>query len=140
MIFIILGRAAQFVLLLLVMRIATTYLPPDEMGRLSLITAATAFYALFLVNPVGMFINRRFHAWDALGRAKYYLKLHWIYLVVICAVAAISLGFLNKIHAFGFQFNTVWLLILVSSFTSFPAVEYILIEFIVPFSERMVTF
>lgn len=83
------------------------------MGRLSLVTAATAFYALFLVNPVGMFINRRFHAWDALGRAKYYLKLHWIYLLIVSAVAAASLAVLNKVHAFGFHFNTAWLLLLV---------------------------
>lgn len=113
MILIIFGRAAQFILLLLVMRVATSYLPPDEMGRLSLITAATAFFALFLVNPVGMFINRRFHAWDALGHAKYYLKLHWLYLLVVSLVAAASLAALNKIHAFGFQFNTAWLLVLV---------------------------
>lgn len=123
MILIIFGRAAQFILLLLVMRVATTYLPPAEMGRLSLITAATAFFALFLVNPVGMFINRRFHAWDALGRAKYYLKLHWIYLVVISAVAAVSLGLLNKIHAFGFQFNTAWLLMLVCGSLLFNTVN-----------------
>jgi O-antigen/teichoic acid export membrane protein len=95
------------------MRVATTVLPPEEMGRLSLITAATAFYALFLVNPVGMFINRRFHAWDALGRAKYYLKLHWIYLAGVSVVAAASLAVLNQVHAFGFQFNTTWLLVLV---------------------------
>jgi O-antigen/teichoic acid export membrane protein len=113
LILIIFGRAAQFVLLLLVMRVATSYLPPDEMGRLSLITAATAFFALFLVNPVGMFINRRFHSWDALGHAKYYLKLHWLYLLVVSLVAAASLAALNRIHAFGFQFNTAWLLVLV---------------------------
>ncbi|WP_457281232.1 lipopolysaccharide biosynthesis protein [Polaromonas sp. P5_D5] len=113
MLVIIFGRAAQFILLLLVMRVATTYLPPSEMGRLSLITAATAFFALFLVNPIGMFINRRFHAWDELGRAKHYLKLHWIYLLGVCLFAALTLGVLNKIHAFGFQFNTVWLLVLV---------------------------
>ncbi len=123
MILIIFGRAAQFILLLLVMRVATTYLPPEEMGRLSLITAATAFYALFLVNPVGMFINRRFHAWDALGRAKYYLKLHWIYLIVISAVAAVSLGLLNRIHTFGFQFNTTWLLVLVCGSLLFNTVN-----------------
>lgn len=113
MLLIIFGRAAQFILLLIVMRVATTVLPPEEMGRLSLITAATAFYALFLVNPVGMFINRRFHAWDALGRTKYYLKLHWIYLVGVSVVAAASLAVLNQVHAFGFQFNTTWLLVLV---------------------------
>jgi len=95
------------------MRIATTYLPPSEMGRLSLITAATAFYALFLVNPVGMFINRRFHTWDALGRARHYLILHWVYLLAVCIIAGISLIVFNNVHAFGFHFNTIWLLVLV---------------------------
>ncbi len=95
------------------MRVATTYLPPAEMGRLSLVTAATVFFALFLVNPVGMFINRRFHAWDALGRARYYFKLHWIYLFIVSVIAATSLVALNQIHAFSFEFNTAWLLILV---------------------------
>lgn len=113
MILIIIGRAAQFILLLLVMRIATTYLPPEEMGRLSLLTATVAFYALILVNPVGMFINRRFHAWDALGRAKYYFKLHWIYLLMVSGIAAVSLTIFNQLHSFGFQFNIVWLLSLV---------------------------
>lgn len=113
MLLIIFGRVVQFILLLLAIRVATTYLLPAEMGRLSLITAATAFFALFLVNPVGMFINRRFHAWDALGHAKYYLKLHWLYLLGVSLVAAASLAALNRIHAFGFQFNTAWLLVLV---------------------------
>ena len=113
MFIIIFGRAAQFGLLLAVMRVATTYLPPIEMGRLSLITAATTFFALFLANPVGMFINRRFHAWDELGRAKQYLKLHWVYLLGVCVLAAIVLAVLNKVHSFGFQFDTLWLLVLV---------------------------
>lgn len=113
MMVIIFGRAAQFILLLVVMRLATTYLHPEEMGRLSLITAAVAFYALFLVNPVGMFINRRFHAWDQLGRAKYYIKLHWIYLLMVSVFAAASIAVLNNVHAFGFEFETFWLLVLV---------------------------
>lgn len=113
MIVVLCGNAAQFILLLLVMRLATHYLPPEEMGRLSLITAATAFFALFFVNPVGMFINRRFHTWDALGRAKYYLKLHWLYLLVVCGLAAGSLAILNTWSAFGLHFSTDWLLVLV---------------------------
>jgi O-antigen/teichoic acid export membrane protein len=113
LIVILFGNAAQFILLLLTMRLATGYLLPEEMGRLSLITAATAFFALFLVNPVGMFINRRFHSWDALGRARYYFKLHWIYLLIVCVVAAASLAALNNIQGFSFQFSTEWLLVLI---------------------------
>lgn len=105
------------------MRVVTTYLPPSEMGRLSLITAATAFFALFLVNPIGMFINRRLHAWDASGRAKHYLKLHWIYLISISLMAALTLTFVNWVHAFGFQFNTLWLLVLVCGSLFFNTVN-----------------
>jgi O-antigen/teichoic acid export membrane protein len=105
------------------MRIATSYLPPNEMGRLSLISAATAFFALLFVNPVGMFINRRFHAWDTLGHAKYYLKLHWLYLLIVSLVAAASLTAVNGNHAFGFQFNTAWLLILVCGSLLFNTVN-----------------
>ena len=113
MLIIFFGRVFQFTLLLLVIRIATTYLPPEEMGRLSLITTTVAFFALLFINPVGMFINRRFHAWDGLGRASYYLKLHWLYLLIVCLVAAVCLIVFNQISAFGFQFNLVWLLLLV---------------------------
>lgn len=105
------------------MRVATTYLSPEEMGRLSLITAVTAFYALFLVNPIGMFINRRLHAWNALGRAKHYLKLHWIYLSIVSAFAALSLVGLNSINAFAIQFNTTWLLVLVCGSLIFNTVN-----------------
>lgn len=113
MVIIILGRAAQFFLLLLVVRVVTAYLSPVEMGRLSLITAVTAFFALFLVNPIGMFINRRLHAWDELGLAKHYLKLHWIYLLGVCFIAGFALAVFNRVDAFDFQFNTVWLLVLI---------------------------
>lgn len=113
MILIIFGSAAQFILLLAIMRLATDYLQPHEMGRLSLITATTAFYALFLVNPVGMFINRRLHAWDSLGRVRYYLKLHWLYLLGVCVIAAFSLAILNQWHIKDIEINTLWLLALV---------------------------
>ena len=39
--FSVFGNAAQFVVLLLITRLATSYLSPEEMGRLSLVTAAT---------------------------------------------------------------------------------------------------
>jgi O-antigen/teichoic acid export membrane protein len=112
-IIVFLGNTAVFILLLLGMRLATSYLPPEEMGRLSLILAVTAFFALFLVHPVGMFINRRLHAWDALGRAKYYLKLHALYLLMVSMITAGSLVVLNALGAFDFQFNMAWLLVLV---------------------------
>jgi O-antigen/teichoic acid export membrane protein len=120
---VLLGNAAQFILLLLGMRLATSYLPPEEMGRLSLIMAVTAFFALFLVNPVGMFVNRRFHTWDSLGRARYYLKLHSLYLLMVSGIAVGSLAVLNTLGAFGVQFNIAWLLVLVCSSLFFNTIN-----------------
>lgn len=117
------GSIAQFVLLLAVMRVATTYLTPNEMGRLSLITAATAFYALFLVNPVGMFINRRFHSWNKTGKAKYYLKLHWLYLLFVSVLASLSLWILNDSGIFRSDLDLIWLIMLVGGSLFFNTIN-----------------
>ena len=123
MLLIIFGRAAQFILLLVTMRLATTYLPPGEMGRLSLITATTAFFALFLVNPVGMFINRRFHTWERLGRTRFYLNLYWLYLLAISVLIAVTLIVLNNAHEFDFKLSTSWLLLLVCGSVVFSTIN-----------------
>jgi O-antigen/teichoic acid export membrane protein len=110
---VIFGRAAQFILLLWIMKVATTVLSPSEMGRLSLITAATGFFSLFLVNPVGMFINRRLHSWDLQGSVRYYFNLYWIYLAGISIFAALLLLSLDYFHLLSFQFSVAWILVLV---------------------------
>src|SRR5580698_3094950 len=57
------GRGAQFLLALATVRVGTTLLSPAEMGRVSLVVTTTGFFIFLLVNPVGMFINRRLHSW-----------------------------------------------------------------------------
>lgn len=113
MILVILGRAAQFVLLLIASRLVTEFLAPAEMGRLSLVTAATGLFTLFLVSPVGQFINRRLHAWDDLGRARHYLTLHWLHLIIACGLAALGLVLLQRLGVLSFGLSIGWLLLLV---------------------------
>lgn len=113
MILVILGRAAQFILLLVANRLVTEFLPPEEMGRLSLVTAAIGLFSLFLVSPVGQFINRRLHAWDDLGRAQHYLTLHWLHLIIVCGLAAVGLALLQQLGVLSFGFSIGWLLLLV---------------------------
>lgn len=95
------------------MRVATTLLSPAEMGRVSLVLTTVAFFALFLVNPVGMFINRRLHAWQATRVAKYYLIRYVTYLILITFIAAIGLTlfYISTLMNFGIPLG--WLLILV---------------------------
>ncbi|MDR3409558.1 MAG: hypothetical protein P4L87_01200 [Formivibrio sp.] len=113
MIIILFGRAAQFILALLTVRVATTLLSPAEMGRVSLVLTTTAFFALFLVNPVGMFINRRLHAWQSGGVAQYYFIRYSWYLLWVAFVAAIGLPLLYVQGLVSFGIPIGWLLFLV---------------------------
>lgn len=113
MITIIFGRAAQFLLALAMMRVATTLLSPEEMGRVSLVLSTIAFFALFLINPVGMFINRRLHAWQASGVARHYLIRYANYLLLVALIAAISLPFFYMTGVVNFGISIGWLIFLV---------------------------
>lgn len=95
------------------MRVATTLLSPEEMGRVSLVLTTVAFFALFLVNPVGMFINRRLHAWQASGTARHYLIRYTSYLLLVALIAAIGLPFLYMSGVVNFGVSIGWLIFLV---------------------------
>lgn len=107
------GRMAQFVIALASVRVLTTLLTPDELGKVALILTTTAFFALFLVNPVGMFINRRLHSWLEAGVLRHYLHAYCGYLLAVaitaCVVLALGmhLGFLQ----IGMQASTVAMLV-----------------------------
>lgn len=121
MITIIFGRAAQFVLALMMMRVATTLLSPEEMGRVSLVVTTTACFAMFLVSPAGMFINRRLHAWRANGMARYYLTRYVAYLLIVAVLAATSLLLLSQIINFGLAIG--WLVTLVCGSLFFSTIS-----------------
>jgi hypothetical protein len=61
------GRFLQVASMMLAIRLATTRLDPEAFGTLDLLIKATMFTALVCINPAGMFINRRLHAWHARG-------------------------------------------------------------------------
>jgi len=103
----------QFLLALATLRVATTLLPPEEVGKVSLVLTTTAFFAMFLVNPVGMFINRRLYAWQANGTARGYLEHYTGYLVVVASIAAITLPLVAMIGWVNFGIPLAWLVALV---------------------------
>lgn len=113
MITIIAGRLVQFLLALIMLRVVTTLLTPAEMGKVSLVLTSIAFFAMFLINPVGMFINRRLHAWQKNGMAKHYLVRYAGYLLLVALIAAMSLPFLHMSGLVSFGISIGWLLLLV---------------------------
>jgi O-antigen/teichoic acid export membrane protein len=110
---IIFGRSAQFLLMLAMIRVATSILSPREMGKVSLVVATTTFFSLFLINPVGMFINRRLHAWQASGVARYYLTRYVLYLLSASFFAAIAVALLYLTGLADFGLSIAWLTLLV---------------------------
>jgi O-antigen/teichoic acid export membrane protein len=114
MLLIIVGRLVHFALLLLTLRVATELLLPSEMGKIAIVTATVAFFALIFVNPVGMFVNRRVHAWNAGGRAKTYYSYFWLYLVAVSGCASLALFALNWLDWWKPSVGIYWLIMLVS--------------------------
>ncbi|MGB4811058.1 MAG: oligosaccharide flippase family protein [Methylophilaceae bacterium] len=115
MLYIALGRISQIVLMVITMKVATTLLLPAEMARVFLISSAVALYALVLLNPVGMFMNRRLHAWDAAGKIGHYYNYFWIYLLVVGVIAVALTALIASLNLLTFHTGLVWLLILIFS-------------------------
>lgn len=113
LIIIIFGRAVQFLIALLTLRVATTLLSPEEMGKVALVATTTAFFALLLINPVGMFINRRLHAWQESGTARFYLLHYAAYIATVASLAAVGLLMLGVSELFEFGITAAWLITLV---------------------------
>lgn len=120
---IIVGRAAQFLIALITLRVATTLLSPEEMGKVALVVTTTAFFALLLINPVGMFINRRLHAWQASGRGVGYLVRYAGYIALVAAIAAVGLPLFVMTGLISFGIPTVWLIALVCGSVIFNTVN-----------------
>lgn len=115
MIVIILGRLGQMILALVAMRFATTFLSPDEMGRMALILTVTSFFSLFLVSPAGMFITRRLHAWYESGKLLIYFRYHMAFLFLVSIFSAFAIWLLVVLGLLTINVEQSWLIVLVCS-------------------------
>ncbi len=107
------GRLVQFGLMFASVKVMTHLLTPAEMGKVALITTITSLFALFLVNPVGMFINRRLHVWvdDESFRGKLHLFGAYIGAVSVMAAAVLAIGFHFGLDLGGTSLQSVVLLV-----------------------------
>ena len=77
------GRVATIVLALISMRTVTHFLSPDEYGQLSILFTIQMLCGLFLINPVGQYINLRTHDWWKEKSLFSRLKRYWIYILSV---------------------------------------------------------
>lgn len=57
------GRLLTALVALVAIRLSTSLLPPEQYGVLALLVTFQVFCGLFLVNPVGQYINRHTYGW-----------------------------------------------------------------------------
>ena len=127
MILIALGRVVQMLLMVVTMRVATTFLPPAEMARVFLISSAVALYASIFINPVGMFMNRRLHSWNARGMVRYYYNYFWLYLLFAGMVTSVSMAVFVSAHLLVFHMELNWLLFLIFGSTLISTANQVVI-------------
>lgn len=113
MLLILVGRLAQIGLTLALTKTATTLLLPGEYGRTALISSTISLFSLLLVNPVGMFINRRLHVWAQAGTLMSHLRVFGTYLLGVAFVSTIAVFVGKKVGVFDFGTENVWLIGLV---------------------------
>lgn len=127
MILTLVGRMIQFGIMFVSLKLMTELLSPVQMGRVALITTGISFFALFLVNPVGMYINRRLHSWFDSGYARTYMHLYALYILAVGAFAVLAC---LLVSAAGFNLvglEPVWIAILVGGSLFFNTVIQTLI-------------
>ena len=86
-----LGRILQFIIVFCTIKVLTTFLSPTELAKLYIINSMVAFFALIFLNPIGMFINRRFHAWNEIGKIKSYYFYFILYVLCISGLSFLIL-------------------------------------------------
>lgn len=111
--FSLLGRIAQFIILFASVKIMTSLLEPEELGRFNLIVTFLSFFALFFVSPIGVFVNRRLHEWYSHESLAKYLQLYSVYIFLIAILSSFSLMTLNNWHIVNFKISGIWLAFLV---------------------------
>jgi len=121
MLLVLCGRLTQMLIAFLAIKLATTFLSPAAYGQVSLLLSLILGFGFFLVNPVGLFINRRICSWYAADKISEYFLIYAVYLLVICVIAimmiiilqnsiglvnGIAVGWIILIVCFSLFFNT----------------------------------
>lgn len=113
-IIIMLGRGLQAVIGFAAIRLMTSLLSPGEAGRYYILLSLSAFFALFLISPMGNYINRKTHEWHRNGAIQNYLRLFWLYLLGVALFAFFVLLLLKSTVGLGIDITWLWLLALVA--------------------------
>jgi O-antigen/teichoic acid export membrane protein len=105
------GRVLVMLTSIISIRLLTMWLTPSEVGRLNIVMALYGWFGLVLINPVGMYINRKVIEWNREKTAIRHLKSLGGYLAI---TASLSIAVVFAVTPFiGITIHKVWLMALV---------------------------
>lgn len=108
------GRFAQALITVAAMRLLTSLLSPSQVGSVYLMLSFAAFFGLFLISPVGNYINRKLHGWHQRGQLLSRFKLFNIYVVGV-SILSLPLILLGKsVMGFGADIPLVHFMVAVA--------------------------
>ncbi len=93
----IVGRIFQIIIAFVIIKLATKFLVASEMGNFYLIVSIAGFFGLFLVGPIGLYINRKTHQWH---KEENLLNVFYLYNYYILFLAFSSMGIIYILNCF----------------------------------------
>ena len=111
---VVVARVLQIVTAFLALRIMTTQLIPEEVGKVAVILLVAMFFTLVFVSPVGNYINRHLNAWHSRGIISNRFRMAGIYLMCVSAASAVVLILVYRWLAQDWGFSLPWLSALVA--------------------------
>lgn len=92
---VIIARLVQIITAFATLRVMTTQLVPEEVGKISVILAIAMFFTLIFVSPIGNYTNRQLNTWFDKGiLIKRFLQAGVYYLgVTFIAIITIMIGY-----------------------------------------------
>jgi O-antigen/teichoic acid export membrane protein len=84
------GRFAQALLTVAALRLLTSLLSPAQVGGVYLMLSFAAFFGLFLISPVGNYINRKLHGWQQRGQLLARFRFFNFYVAGVTLLAPLA--------------------------------------------------
>ncbi|MHA1409544.1 MAG: hypothetical protein ACTSQY_04370, partial [Candidatus Odinarchaeia archaeon] len=107
------GRVLMMLTSIVSIRIFTTLLSPREAGRLNILLAICGWFSLVMINPVGMYVNRKIIEWNRDGSVQKHIVSLQKYFAFISALAFLVVVGLNYLIGVGVKVNPLWIFIIV---------------------------
>lgn len=98
LVILIFGRSLQAIILLISLKVSTMMLSPVDMGYLLLLLSLAGFFGLFLINPIGQYVNRMTHPWYEEKKINSRIVYFVFYLLLISFLSIILLYYLVRLN------------------------------------------